>query len=169
MPITINSSGGGSITLNAPSTGSTFTHTLPAESGTVITTSTTSGINASALSVGSLPSSAVPTSGINAASLTVGTMPQARFPSGHVIQVVNVKKTSVTSISSGSWTDVSGMSASITPISTSNKILILISTNYSGYASSPALRLVRDSTALDIGDAGGSTNRAWIEIGRAHV
>ena len=163
MPITINSSGGGSITLDAPSTGSTFTHTLPAESGTVITTSTTSGINASALSVGSLPSSAVPTSGINAASLTVGTLPQARFPSGHVIQVVNAIKKSTASVATGgSWADISGLSASITPTSASNKILINVATNFSGYGSSPAFRLLRDSTVLDVGDAGG-------KIGRAHV
>ena len=55
MPIKLNSASGGSVTLDVPATASTFTHTFPAETGTVITTATGSGINASAMSVGTLP------------------------------------------------------------------------------------------------------------------
>jgi len=38
MSIVLQSSGGGSITLQEPSTASNFTHTLPASTGTVLTT-----------------------------------------------------------------------------------------------------------------------------------
>lgn len=37
MPVTLNSSGGGSVTLTTPSTASTFTATLPAATGTLLT------------------------------------------------------------------------------------------------------------------------------------
>ena len=38
MPVKLNSSGGGSVTLDVPSTASTFTATIPAQTGTLITT-----------------------------------------------------------------------------------------------------------------------------------
>jgi hypothetical protein len=41
MPVRLNSSGGGSVTLDVPSTASTFTATIPANSGTVVTTGST--------------------------------------------------------------------------------------------------------------------------------
>lgn len=37
MPVTLNSSGGGSVTITTPSTASTFTATLPAATGTLLT------------------------------------------------------------------------------------------------------------------------------------
>ena len=37
MPIKLNSTGGGSVTLDVPATASTYTHTLPARTGTIIT------------------------------------------------------------------------------------------------------------------------------------
>ena len=48
------------------------------------------------------------------------------FPqnTGNILQVVQVAKTDTASTTSTSWTDLSGMSASITPSSSSNKILI---------------------------------------------
>ncbi len=44
MPIKLNSTGGGSVTLDVPATGSTFTHTLPARTGTIITSADTGTI-----------------------------------------------------------------------------------------------------------------------------
>jgi hypothetical protein len=41
MPVRLNSSGGGSVTLDVPATGSTFTATIPANTGTVVTTGST--------------------------------------------------------------------------------------------------------------------------------
>jgi len=42
MPLKLNSSGGGSVTLDVPSTASNFTATIPANTGTVVTTGSTS-------------------------------------------------------------------------------------------------------------------------------
>ena len=41
MPLKLNSSGGGSVTLDVPSTASNFTATIPANTGTVVTTGST--------------------------------------------------------------------------------------------------------------------------------
>lgn len=162
MPLKLITAGGGSVILDANSTASTYTVNVPAQGGAMLTTGSTSGINASALSVGTLPGSVFPSSGINAAALTVSTLPKSAIPTGGILQVVNAIKTGTTSINAGSMTDVPGMSATITPISSSSNILILISVAFSGYASSPALQILRNSTVLSWGDAGGgSQSRAW--------
>lgn len=45
MPLTLASSGGGSVTLTVPSTASGFTATLPAVTATILTTSSTDTVN----------------------------------------------------------------------------------------------------------------------------
>ena len=80
---------------------------------------------------------------------------------GNVIQVVSATKTDTFSTTSTSYVDVTGLSVSITPTSSSSKILITYTINvgfdlYRGVA----VQLVRDSTAICIGDTAGSRNRA---------
>jgi hypothetical protein len=74
------------------------------------------------------------------------------IPTGSVLQVVQTSYSTATSTTSGSFTD-SGLSASITPSSATNKILVLVNqqirsnksgANDTGYG----FRLVRDSTAI---------------------
>jgi hypothetical protein len=82
---------------------------------------------------------------------------------GKVLQVVSTTKTDTASLTDTySYTDISGMSVSITPSTTSSKILILSTLNIaSGAASYGAnVRLVRDSTAILIGDAASSRIQA---------
>jgi hypothetical protein len=52
----------------------------------------------------------------------------ANFPAGSVLQVINAKYNTATSTTSGTPFD-SGLTASITPSNTSNKILVLVSSN----------------------------------------
>jgi len=96
---------------------------------------------------------------IPAAALT-GTLPAldgsalTNLPGGgKVLQVVQTVKTD-TYTASGytTWTDITGMSASITPSSTSSKILVMTNLQYSisGYG---GIRLMRDATAIGLGDA----------------
>lgn len=75
--------------------------------------------------------------------------------SGQIIkQVVQAVKTDTFSWASGSFTDITGMSVSITPTNASNKILILVNCPVStSSADAVDLRLVRNSTAICIGDA----------------
>ena len=85
---------------------------------------------------------------------------------GKIAQVLSTTKTDTTSVSqSGSFADITGMSVSITPSATSSKILVICSANVAtntGY--NLHLRLVRDSTAICIGDAAGSRSRVSMGI-----
>ncbi len=103
MPIKINSASGGSVTLDVPLTGSTYTHTLPAESGTVLTTATASGINAAAMSV--------------------GTVPRSRLPSGSILQVVSDYRT-VNESSTNEGLTIASTSLSITPYFATSRIFV---------------------------------------------
>ena len=71
--------------------------------------------------------------------------------SSKVLQVVSVALTSIFSSSSTSYTDVTGLSVSITPTSATSKILVRV--DITGGASSLAIyQLMRGSTAIGIGD-----------------
>tara|TARA_R100000322_G_scaffold46101_1_gene28870 strand:- start:497 stop:1087 length:591 start_codon:yes stop_codon:yes gene_type:complete len=76
---------------------------------------------------------------------------------GKIGQIQSTTLTSTVSISSSStstFADVTGLSVNITPTSTSSKILVLYTLSFSAGAGSKHMRLMRDSTAINIGDAG---------------
>ena len=73
--------------------------------------------------------------------------------------VVQLKTTTVTSFfttTSASFTDITGLSVSITPTSSANKILVICNVPY-GASVDGVIQLVRNSTAVGNGTAG-STN-----------
>jgi len=70
---------------------------------------------------------------------------------GKVLQVVSVVKTDTFSSSTaGAFTDITGMSAAITPSATNSKILILGNIN-SDADQNAHIKLLRDSTAICVG------------------
>ena len=81
---------------------------------------------------------------------------------GKVLQVITTSKTDVFTTTSTSFTDITGFSVSITPTSSSSRILILSSINYAIDISSgqAQMQLLRGGTAIAIGDAAGSRTRA---------
>jgi len=88
---------------------------------------------------------------------------------GKVLQVVQTLKTDIFSSTSTSYVDITGFSASITPTSSTNKILVRF--DITGGASSLAVyKLVRGSTDIAIGDLvashGQSTTQAAEYAGR---
>jgi hypothetical protein len=87
----------GSITLEPTAVAGTTTLTLPAVSGTVLTTGSSGQ-----------------------------SIPKAALPTGSVLQVVSATYATQTSTSSSTFTDT-GLTATITPTSSSSKILVLIS------------------------------------------
>jgi len=93
----------GSITLAAPAVAGTSTITLPANTGTVITTASSGQ-----------------------------SIPKAALPTGSVLQVVSATKTDTLSTTSTGWLDVTGLSVSITPISSSSKIMVIAGITGSG-------------------------------------
>ena len=75
---------------------------------------------------------------------------------GKILQVVSTAKTDIfSSTTTGSFIDITGMSLSITPSSTSNKILLMASINSDG-SNNVHIRLVRDTTPIFVGDSAGS-------------
>jgi hypothetical protein len=78
------------------------------------------------------------------------------MPAGSMLQIVSTTKTDTWSnTTQNAWNDVTGLSVSITPSSSSNKILV---TGQLSYAASSNLyfRIVRGSTAIAVGDTAGS-------------
>jgi hypothetical protein len=134
----LNGSTSGSVTLSSPAVSGTTTLTLPVTSGTVLTSA--SSIATSQLS---------------------GSIASSSLPAGSVLQVVSAAKTDTFSTTSTSMVDVTGLSVSITPSSTSNKIIILYQLNggVDPNVQGIFMQLARDSTAIFIGDAASSRPR----------
>ena len=112
-----NASGTGIFTIASPNSNTNRTLTLPDNTGTILTSATTTG-----------------------------------FPAGSVLQVVSVKYSTQATIASTSYVDT-GLSASITPSSTSSKILVLVthtvrSTQSTSNLRSPYVNLLRGSTQV---------------------
>jgi hypothetical protein len=78
---------------------------------------------------------------------------------GKVLQVVSTTKSDTFTSTATTYTDITGLSVTITPTSATSKILVLF--NLSGGATEIAnARLVRGATPIAIGDAAGSRNRS---------
>lgn len=89
--------------------------------------------------------------GLDAADLT-GTIASTRLPAGSVLQVVHSVMTSTFSTSSTSFVD-SGLTATITPTSSTSKIFALLTISFQTHGSagpdgSATFNLVKDSTQL---------------------
>jgi hypothetical protein len=86
---------------------------------------------------------------------------------GKILQVVQTTKTDTFSTTTAipSFTNITGVSATITPSATDSKILVMvsggISNSSSGYTG--GVNLLRDSTSIYLGDTRGSATRssAW--------
>jgi hypothetical protein len=85
---------------------------------------------------------------------------------GKVLQVVSVFKSDSFSSSSTSFTDVTGLSVTITPTLNTSKILVLATVNGQGSpgTNEATIRLLRDSTAISIGDTAGNRTRSSGDI-----
>lgn len=123
--IVISGDTSGSITLSAPAVAGTNTLSLPANTGTIITTASSGQ-----------------------------SIPKAALPTGSVLQVVYASYATSMSANSTTYTDT-GLTASITPTSSSSKILIFVSQNglYKNDVStgnSVNLRLVRNGTSIGV-------------------
>ena len=106
----------------------------------------------------------MPVSFIQNASLASGVPSAAKLPAGSVLQVVSTTKTDQFTTTSTSFTDVTGLSVSITPTTSSSKILVIANPNISGGNIQVSARLVRDSTALAIGNAAGNRTTATVAM-----
>jgi len=145
----------GSISITAPLVAGSGVLTLPVATDTLVGKATTDTLT---------------NKSIVATQLT-GTVAAARLPAGSVLQVVSATKTDTfTSAVTATWTDITGISVAITPTSATSKIFLMCTVQGAIYrpgASAVMLRLVRDSTAIGIGDA--ASNRTRMTFGASVV
>ena len=97
-------------------------------------------------------------------------IPTAGVPTGgggEIIQVVQAVKTDTASTSSSTKADISGLTPTITPTSSSSKVLIIMDVKIGASSSNADLGLILNrsvsggaSTEIYIGDADGSRRRA---------
>ena len=118
------------------------------------------------ISVGGLPNGIVDTDMI--AANAVSSAKLATGAGGKILQVVQTVKNEVTTSTSGSFTAISGLSASITPSSASNKILIrlqlgTVSTSNNQYG--VFIRLHKDGSHLTGATAINVSNRYGVFAG----
>ena len=83
----------------------------------------------------------------------------------YVVQVVSSNLTSHFNSNSQSFHDITGLSLSITPASTNNKVLIMVNMYASG-ADTTFFRLVRDSTAIAVGTDGSDADHRGFSMQR---
>ena len=108
-----------------------------------------------------------------AASKLTGALPAisgaalTNLDAGKILQVKQTTKIDTFTTSSQSYTDVTGLSVSITPASSSNKILIILDIKVGAGHEDAAFagRLVRGSTAIYVGNASGASGRTLGSFG----
>ena len=90
--------------------------------------------------------------------------------SGAVVQVKSTTKTDIFSSTSTSFVDITGFNVSITPTSSSNKVLVTVTFTVGSDTATVFLgfRLVRGSTVIDVGNAAGSRTQASGGAGRVN-
>lgn len=91
-------------------------------------------------------------------------LPKAALPSGSVLQVVSTIKTDTTAFAGvGTWWNISGVSASITPASSSNKVLVtcVVTIGPTNTYNAVGGRMVRNGTVVAVGDTSGSRTSAF--------
>ena len=84
------------------------------------------------------------------------------YAPGGVVQVLQTVKTDVFGTSSTSYVDVTGMSVSITPMSTSSKIMVIGGISFGPSTTAQYAqfgRLMRNGSAIFIADAAGNRDR----------
>ena len=96
------------------------------------------------------------------AVVTSGVLDTLAVPAGGILQVVSTTKTDPFTTASSSFEDVTGLSVSITPRSTSSKVLVSghIQLNPRTVSTTGVYRITRNGTPIAIGDTVGSRGQA---------
>lgn len=134
---------------------------------------------AGSVTTGILADGAVTTGKINDAAVTAAKLASgaavanigtraigvSQVPAGSVLQVLQAVKADTQSTTSATFGDITGLSVSITPTSASSKILITASVGRGTDTNQITnFQLLRDSTAIGIGDTAGSRVRATMSM-----
>ena len=148
---TPHASGTANFTITSPNSNTNRQVDLPDAAGGVVIDSATQTLTNKTLTSPVL-------SGTVTGTYTLGGTPT--FPAGMVLQVKQTAKTDTTSFvstSTNAYADITGMSVTITPISTSSKILVLLNIHVSQSTNATThVRLLRGSTVIGYGDPTGN-------------
>lgn len=109
----------------------------------------------SAVTTAKINDDAITTAKINDGAITTAKL-NSEVALGKILQVKSTTITDTVSINTLAYADVTDLSVSITPSSTSSKIFIICSINFGQGTAHGTFRLVRGSTAIGIGDTAGS-------------
>jgi hypothetical protein len=97
--------------------------------------------------------------------VVAGSSSAVQASAGKVLQVVQTVKSDTFSSSSGTFVDITGMSVTITPSSSTSKIFVDVVMTCGAPAVTPRFLVLRGSTSIGIGDANGSRQRASFGTG----
>ena len=148
MTLRLKGSNSGDVSLEAPATAGNNTITLPTSNGSADQFLMNSG---------------------TAGELEFASLASSDMPAGCILQVKQTVKTDIFSTTSNGFNDVTGLTVTITPTSSSSKILAMCAVNY-GTASDGiriAARIVReeggtDSKIAEADTAGNRTRSMWL-------
>jgi hypothetical protein len=98
------------------------------------------------------------TAGSVSASYLAGGAARSNWGAGGVLQVQSTSLTSATSysVASGATQAITGLSVSITPASTTSKIMVFVTANIICQNVGSSIQLLRGATPVGVGDAAGS-------------
>lgn len=123
------------------------------------------------LATDSVTASKIAADAVNSSEIASGAITSSKLASGvggKVLQVVQAVQTSAFSMGTSDWTDISGVTANITPSSTSSRILVsCFFGSVTAGANGIILRIVRNGTAIGIGDASSNRDRVTVRGIRA--
>lgn len=106
----------------------------------------------------------MPVSQIQNASLASGVPGRTNLPTGSILQTVSTSIQSVLSTTSASWANVTGLAATITPVSASSKIYIVLSIVGSAGDGGGFIKVQRNGTDVMVG-TGATSNRINATMG----
>ena len=92
----------------------------------------------------------MPLSKIDSDSLNSGVPTRAQLPAGSVLQVVQTNWQTYQSVTSSAYADLTNSSISITPSSSSSKVIVLISLNGCGKVNSTSLNVKLQRNGSDV-------------------
>lgn len=104
-----------------------------------------------------------PNASVGTSQLVDGAVSSSKLSSGKVLQVIGTQTDTVFSTTSTSFVDATGFSLSITPSSTSSKILVLLNFMYGNSASVVnSCQLLRNTDVIALGDPVNTLGNVWL-------